>query len=80
MADFSVSTSITLMRKTAPFVIFRVVVYCGIALAYVLVTGVGAGIGWGVGAMGDEDFRAGATLWGGGLGFALTATVLYFPA
>ncbi|MBZ0122548.1 MAG: hypothetical protein K8F31_01525, partial [Roseovarius sp.] len=44
----------------------------------VLATGTGAGIGWGVGAMGDADFRAGATFWGGAAGFGLTAAVLYF--
>jgi len=78
MADFSFGVSMRLMRKTAPFILFRMAVYFGIAAAYVIVTGTGAGIGWGVGAMGDEDFRASATLWGGGLGFALTAGVIYF--
>jgi hypothetical protein len=53
-------------------------VYFGIAVAYVLVTGVGAGIGWGIGAMGDADFQANTTFWGGGIGFGLTAAVLYF--
>jgi len=66
------------MRKTAPFIVFRMVVYFGIAVAYVLVTGTGAGIGWGVGAFGDEDFRASAMAWGGVLGFGLTAGVIYF--
>ena len=78
MTDFSFGVSMRLMRKTAPFIVFRMVVYFGIAVAYVLVTGTGAGIGWGVGAFGDEDFRASTTLWGGGLGFALTAGVIYF--
>ncbi|WP_428546569.1 hypothetical protein [Profundibacter sp.] len=78
MADFSFGVSMRLMRKTAPFILFRMAVYFGIAAAYVIVTGTGAGIGWGVGAMGDQDFRASATLWGGGLGFALTAGVIYF--
>lgn len=78
MADFSFGVSMRLMRKTAPFIIFRMAVYFGIAVAYVLVTGTGAGIGWGVGALGDEDFRASATIWGGGLGFVLTAGVIYF--
>jgi hypothetical protein len=78
MADFSFGVSMRLMRKTAPFILFRMAVYFGIAAAYVIVTGTGAGIGWGVGAMGDEDFQASATLWGGGLGFALTAGVIYF--
>jgi len=78
MADFSISTSMTVMRKTSSFILFRMAIYFGITLAYILVTGVGAGIGWGIGAMGDEAFRAGATFWGGAAGFGLTAAVLYF--
>lgn len=76
--NFSVSHALGLMRKTAPFVIFRAIVYFGIAVAYILATGTGAGIGWGVGAFGDEDFRASSTFWGGAMGFGLTAGVLYF--
>ena len=78
MMDFSFGRSIAIMRRTAPFLLFRILVYFGIAVAYVLVTGTGAGIGWGIGTMGDADFQAGATFWGGGIGFALTAGVLYF--
>ncbi|WP_221181461.1 hypothetical protein [Histidinibacterium lentulum] len=76
--DFSISTGLGLMRRTAPFVIFRMAVYFGIAVAYVLVTGTGAGIGWGVGAFGDADFRAMSTFWGGAIGFGVTAGVIYF--
>ena len=43
-----------------------------------LVTGVGAGVGWGVGAFGDEDFRAGSIVWGGVIGFGLTAGTICF--
>jgi len=78
MADFSLGKSMYIMRRTLPFIIFRVIVYFGIAAAYVLATGTGAGIGWGVGAMGDDDFRASAIFWGGSLGFGLTAGVIYF--
>ena len=78
MWDFSVGRALGMMVKTAPFIVFRMLVYFGIAVAYVLVTGVGAGIGWGIGAFGDEDFRLTTTFWGGGLGFVLTAGVLYF--
>jgi len=78
MIDYSLGTSLTIMRRTAPFLVFRMVVYFGIAVAYVLATGTGAGIGWGVGAFGDADFRAGTTFWGGAAGFGLTAAVLYF--
>lgn len=77
MFNFSIGLSLRLMAQTAPFVIFRMVVYFAIAVAYVLVTGVGAGIGFGVGAIGDSDFQATSTFWGGGIGFALTAGVIY---
>ncbi|MEQ1901117.1 MAG: hypothetical protein ABL866_10330 [Devosia sp.] len=78
MWDFSIQRSLGLMLRTAPFILFRIVVYAGIAIAYVLVTGVGVGVGWGVGAFGDFDFRAAAMLWGGIIGFALTAGTIYF--
>jgi hypothetical protein len=78
MWDFSIGRSFAMMAKTAPFIVFRVIVYFGIALAYVLVTGVGAGVGWGVGAFGDDEFRAASTFWGGTIGFGLTAGVIYF--
>jgi hypothetical protein len=78
MWDFSISRSLGLMAKTMPFIVFRVLVYAGIAIAYVLVTGGGAGVGWGIGAFGDDDFRGAAMFWGGAVGFGLTAGVLYF--
>jgi hypothetical protein len=78
MWDFSIGRSFGLVVQTLPFVVFRVLVYAGIAVAYVLVTGVGAGVGWGIGAFGDADFRAASVFWGGALGFGLTAGVLYF--
>lgn len=68
----------SLMIKTMPFIVFRMLVYFGIAAAYVVVTGTGAGIGWGVGAFGDEDFRIASIFWGGIIGFGLTAGVIYF--
>lgn len=78
MWDFSITRGIGLMVKTVPFLLFRVLVYLAIVAAYILVTGTGAGIGYGIGGFGDEDFRISSTVWGGGIGFALTAGVLYF--
>lgn len=78
MWDFSMRRAMVIMRATAPFLVFRMTVYFGIALAYVLVTGTGAGIGWGIGNFGDEEFRAGSTFYGGIAGFGLTAGVIYF--
>ena len=43
MWDFSIGQALGLMGKTLPFIALRVIVYAGIAVAYVLVTGVGAG-------------------------------------
>jgi hypothetical protein len=78
MWDFSIGRTLGLMGQTLPFIAFRIVVYAGIAIAYVLVAGVGAGVGWGVGAFGDEEFRAGSMAWGGIIGFGLTAGTIYF--
>lgn len=78
MWDFSVGQALGLMWRTAPFVMFRAVVYFGIALALILVTGTGAGVGYGLGALGDEDFRAQSTAWGAFGGFGLTAGIVFF--
>ena len=78
MWDFSVGRSLGLMRRTAPFVVFRIVVYFGVALAFVLATGTGAGIGYGVGAAGTDEFQVNTTFWGGATGFGLTAGIVFF--
>ena len=78
MKHFSAATALGLMRRTAPFVLFRMAVYFGIAVALVLVTGTGAGVGYGIGGFGDAEFRASATLYGGLFGFAGTAGVIFF--
>lgn len=78
MWDFSIGRTLGLMGKTLPFIVFRIIVYFGIAVAYVLTTGLGVGVGWGIGAFGDPDFRAGAMTWGGIIGFAATAGTIFF--
>ena len=78
MWDFNIGRSLSLMGQTLPFIALRCAVYFGITLAYVLMTGIGAGIGWGIGALGDETFQSGAAMWGALAGFGLTAGVLYF--
>ena len=78
MWDFSIADAFGLMRRTAPFVIFRVIVYFGISAAFILATGTGAGIGWGVGAFGDDEFRTNTVFYGGIAGFSITAGVLFF--
>lgn len=78
MWDFSVGRAMGLMMQTLPFVVLRMAVYFGITLAYILVTGAGAGIGFGVGAFGDSGFQAGSTFWGGLIGFGLVGAVMYW--
>jgi len=77
MWDFELGKSMNLMMKTMPFILFRMAVYFGVALAYVLVTGLGAGVGWGIGGLGDEGFRAASTFWGGFIGFGIVGFVMY---
>jgi hypothetical protein len=76
--DFSISTTINALVRTWPFVAARLVVYLGVALAYVIVTGTGASLGWGIGLIGDEGFRATSTFWGGIAGFGIMSAILYF--
>lgn len=77
MWDFSISGALALMLRTAPYILFRLAVYFGIACAFVVATGAGAGIGYGIGTFGDEDFRLGSAFWGGTAGFGVTAGVIY---
>ncbi|MDX6750325.1 hypothetical protein SH611_10955 [Geminicoccaceae bacterium 1502E] len=78
MWNFELGHALGLMIKTSPFVLLRMAVYFGITLAYILVTGVGAGVGWGVGGFGDDGFRAASTFWGGLIGFGITGAVMYW--
>ncbi len=78
MWDFSIGQALGLMARTAPFLVFRMIVYFGITVALILATGTGAGLGWGIGNIGDEEFRTSATAWGAFGGFGLTAGVIFF--
>ncbi|TNF21457.1 MAG: hypothetical protein EP318_07730 [Rhodobacteraceae bacterium] len=78
MWDFSLGAALGLMGRTLPFVLLRLVVYFAIALGYVLVTGVGAGVGWGIGSFGDADFRATTTAWGSFAGLGIFGALMYW--
>ncbi|MBO3758969.1 hypothetical protein [Ciceribacter sp. L1K22] len=77
MWNFSLSGALALMARTAPFLLFRMAVYFGIACAYVIATGTGAAMGYGVGHFGDADFLASSTVIGGVTGFGLVAAAFY---
>lgn len=78
MWDFNIGRSLSLMGQTLPFIALRCAVYFGMTLAYVMMTGIGAGVGWGIGGLGDESFQTSAAIWGALAGFGLTAGVLFF--
>lgn len=78
MWDFNLGSALGMMVRTMPFILLRMAVYFGIALGYILITGVGAGIGYGIGGFGDEEFRATTTAWGGFAGFGIFGAVMYW--
>eukprot|EP01035_Chromulina_nebulosa_P054628 gene54628-74857_t len=49
MWDFSVGRTVGLMLQTLPFILMRMVVYFGITIAYLVASGAGALVGYGVG-------------------------------
>ncbi len=78
MWDFSFGRALAMVLQTLPFVVLRIIVYVGIALAYVLTVGVGGALGWGFGHMGSgSDAPTQGAFWGGALGFGLISAGLY---
>jgi hypothetical protein len=75
MKDFKIGEIIGLLRRTAPFLVFRFLIYIGITLAYVIGAGAGAGVGYGIGMIGDNP--AGFSVWGGFIGFGLVGIAVY---
>lgn len=79
MWDFSIGRSLAIMAWTWPFIVLRMIVYFGITLAYVVATGSGAGVGYGVGHISsDPDGPLSFALWGGVAGFALVSLAVYW--
>jgi len=78
MWDFNMRSAMTIMVRTLPFIILRCLVYFAITLAYILMTGIGTGVGWGIGGFGSANFQAATTVWGGIAGFSITGIVMLF--
>lgn len=76
MWDFDISASLGAMLRTAPFLILRMLVYFGIAVLYILATGVGGALGYGFTSFGDGE-GAGA-FYGALIGFAGASGLLYW--
>ncbi|HMB47765.1 MAG TPA: hypothetical protein VKN63_05765 [Afifellaceae bacterium] len=76
MWDFSISRTFSVLAGTVPFILLRMAIYFGITLAYILATGTGAGIGYGVGQLGDDP--GSFAFWGGMVGIGLVSVILYW--
>ncbi len=76
MWDFNLSQALGLMLKTSPFIVFRMLIYFGITLAYIIATTIGGAVGYGVTAFGDNP--GGGAFYGALFGFAGVSGVLYW--
>ena len=76
MWDFETGKALAAMRATAPFIALRLLVYFGVALAYVIGTGTGAGLGYALTAFAQEP-GSGAGV-GSVLGFGAVSLALYW--
>jgi len=73
--DFRIGDVLKLLGRTMPFLVFRFLVYLGIAAAYVIAVGVGASVGYLIGHIGDNPGAFSA--WGGLVGFGAAAVALH---
>jgi len=76
MLDFRIGRTLALLARTAPFLLLRLAIYFGIALAYVLAVAIGGGIGALFGHIGGQG--AGGGGFGALIGFAAVSGVLYW--
>jgi len=76
MWDFDIGRTFGVMMKTLPFIIFRMLIYLGVALAFMLIAGIGAGVGFLLTSFGDEP-GAGAAI-GGLIGFGVSMGIMYW--
>jgi hypothetical protein len=76
MMDFQMNDVLNLMKKTAPFLVFRFLIYFGITVTYIIAIAIGAGVGYLIGHIGKnpESF----SFFGGLLGFGVVSAVVYF--
>lgn len=76
MWDFDIGRTIGILMRTLPFILMRMAIYFGITIAFILSTGIGAGIGYGIGNISDDPASFG--IWGGIFGFGLVAGAVYW--
>jgi hypothetical protein len=78
MWDFEIGRTLGIVVRTWPFVMLRIVVYFGITVAYIVSTGAGASVGYGVGHIAGDDGPFTFALWGGIFGFGLVSVLFYW--
>ena len=79
MWDFEIGRVFGLMMRTLPFILFRMLIYFAITMAYVIATGGAAGIGYGVGHISSDPDGPGAfAFWGGAIGFGMVSAAVYW--
>lgn len=76
MWDFKLGAAFGAMQRTLPFLLARMLVYFGIALLYILTTGIGGALGYGFTRFGDGQGE-GAII-GAFIGFAGASGLLYW--
>ena len=76
MWDFSIGRTLGLLAQTYPFILLRMLVYFGITFAYIVATGGGAAIGYGVGHVSDDP--AAFSIWGAVIGIGVVSIALYW--
>jgi hypothetical protein len=79
MWDFDIGKTLGLMARTFPFILFRMIVFFGITIAYIAATGTGGAIGYGVGNIfSDPDAQGMFAFWGAVGGFGLVSIGVYW--
>ena len=79
MWDFEIGRSVSIVVRTWPFIVLRMIVYFGITLAYIVAAGAGASVGYGVGHIStDPDGPLSFALWGGVAGFGVVSIAVYW--
>jgi hypothetical protein len=79
MWDFSIGNTLGLMARTFPFILFRMLVFFGITIAYIAATGTGGAIGYGVGNISTDPGTQGTfAFWGAVGGFGIVSVAVYW--
>jgi hypothetical protein len=76
MWDFSIGRTLGLLAQTYPFILLRMLDYFGITFAYIVATGGGAAIGYGIGHVSDDP--AAFSIWGAVIGIGVVSIALYW--